>query len=334
MDSLRVIQTTTSSDRAKEATRFRLVAALLLLVSLFSSTAILTAATTTQAGAALPAANTPPNKDAYIYDTFDDPSTVDDISQMTQILHSEGYSPHAFENPYSGAVNDQGTATLKNFKKMAGAGVIVILTHGNDTPSGLVAEVFPTAVDAYNARCKAIKTGLLPGPVCSPGLSGIGNSYYLSDDYSSIGAACYSLGGAAPTNFEFPPPFGPTPPACSGGFLQSGGFLRYVIILKFPGIQYLLGDQPVGIVMNGACLSASLQSAFNASSYYGYPTDANAQLLGPTNSLSCRTFLGPMVSANAQPKVRRLWEAADLLCSRTGSRLGVTNLYRQPSTLQ
>jgi hypothetical protein len=196
----------------------------------------------------------PPNNQAYIYDTWGNLTSQNSANKaITSDLTNEGYNVTEDSDPAPGFTDTPTGTTLGTFYGMALAdpGIMILETHGlapgiDGLPGGFVIAVYNTQA-AANAACESTEScGTSPG------------------DYFWVGGANYDDGFASYPSLGAIFPFEK----------------RWVLVVSPAGLTHLFAGDHLGIVFAGSCDSYELASAFDASSYLGYPLPGFRNVLG------------------------------------------------------
>ncbi len=232
----------------------KLFAAGTMLLSITGVAALAPVATTAAHAADPTGAVTPPNDDVYIFNNFAN-QTSGEVSQVESSLASfPGYkSPKVFESTVTRSVSrriengplSHGSATLTSFTSMAGAGIIVFLTHGVEVKVGLS----PIFVEwdgnhdaAYHAYFNYIDHGVDP-------------SWIEVDQEDTFSALPVGFLGISCSTF--------------------GAICEWGISLTPLGITHYFGPNHSGLILAAACAGGSESTNFNADAYFGYSSTTN-----------------------------------------------------------
>ena len=203
------------------------------------------------AQAASPAAISPPNKDAYIFNTLSlDSSYLDAELTAYEDLHSMGYHVKTYIGT-EGVNNKPGAANLKNFMSMATGGVVLILSHAGDT--GIPIEIY--------GPCREYQTTGYP---CKPS-----SGSYHDPAYDSAYKA-FKIYEAL---------YGDAVSLSAASYPNGGGLLHWVIQVNPSGLTTFFPHK-IGIVVVAGCDSQALASRFTTSSFFGYGNLSCTQIGG------------------------------------------------------
>ena len=204
----------------------------------------------------------PPNNRAYIFDTFgnrpDYLQSYSSLNDVSSLLNDEGYRVISYRG---------GAATLANFAKMKGAGVIVLSTHGYDPAvayrahstcqfgKGLFRPLTPAQVDRYDPSAGSYADEFDSCHGKKPR-----EPLLLVETASSTAGAIreyVSAREAGWTQQEIYP-------------IDLPQTESYGLALLEPGLERIFGSDPPTFVFASACYSDTLASSFGADSYFGY----------------------------------------------------------------